>query len=104
MRTMLLSRRVVVLLAVAAFLTSLGDGAASAGAGRGGMTERERAIHVLNRLAFGPRPGDVERVLAMGVPAYIEEQLEPEKIPDPAATESLKPFATLEMTTAELFD
>ena len=36
--------------------------------------------HVLNRVAFGPRPGDVDRVRLMGVDAYIEEQLHPERI------------------------
>src|SRR5208337_5334940 len=44
--------------------------------------ERERAIHALNRLAFGPRPGDVDRVLAMSVDKWIVQQLEPEKIDD----------------------
>jgi uncharacterized protein (DUF1800 family) len=34
-----------------------------------------RAAHVLNRVAYGPRPGDVARVADMGVAAYIEEQL-----------------------------
>ncbi|MBW8902340.1 MAG: DUF1800 family protein, partial [Massilia sp.] len=34
-----------------------------------------QAQHVLNRLAFGPRPGDVERVTRMGVPRWIDEQL-----------------------------
>ncbi|HLV81527.1 MAG TPA: hypothetical protein VKT32_14670, partial [Chthonomonadaceae bacterium] len=32
------------------------------------------AVHVLNRMAFGPRPGDVTRVAAIGAAAYIEEQ------------------------------
>jgi uncharacterized protein (DUF1800 family) len=36
--------------------------------------------HVLNRVAFGPRPGDVERVRRIGVDAYIDEQLRPERI------------------------
>jgi len=44
--------------------------------------ERARALHVLNRLTFGPRPGDVDRVVAMGVDRYIEQQLNPEKIRD----------------------
>ncbi|WP_296947258.1 DUF1800 domain-containing protein [uncultured Massilia sp.] len=42
-----------------------------------------QAVHVLNRLAFGPRPGDVERVRRMGVQAWIAEQLHPERIPLP---------------------
>lgn len=43
----------------------------------------QQAVHVLNRLAFGPRPGDVERVQRMGVQQYIDEQLHPESIPMP---------------------
>jgi len=42
-----------------------------------------QALHVLNRLAYGPRPGDVERVASMGVRRWIEQQLHPETIPLP---------------------
>ena len=38
--------------------------------------------HVLNRLTFGPRPGDYARVAAQGVPAFIEEQLAPQQLAD----------------------
>ena len=38
------------------------------------------AVHVLNRLGFGPRPGDIERVMKMGLDAYIDQQLHPETI------------------------
>jgi hypothetical protein len=48
------------------------------------MTASEQALHVLNRLGFGPRPGDVDRVLAMGVSAYVDRQLEPAGISDDA--------------------
>ncbi|HEV8117931.1 MAG TPA: DUF1800 domain-containing protein [Thermoanaerobaculia bacterium] len=68
------------------------------------LTQREAAIHVLNRLGFGPRPGDVDRVLAMGIPAYVERQISPEGIPDAAVEASLKRFATLSMTASELYD
>ena len=44
------------------------------------LTERERATHVLNRMAFGPRPGQVERVMKMGVENWMREQLERESI------------------------
>jgi uncharacterized protein (DUF1800 family) len=43
-----------------------------------------QAVHVLNRLAFGPRPGDVERVTQMGVQRWIDAQLQPETIALPA--------------------
>jgi uncharacterized protein (DUF1800 family) len=42
------------------------------------------ALHALNRLAFGPAPGDLERVARIGAPAWIEEQLHPERIALPA--------------------
>ena len=44
------------------------------------MDEPKRALHALNRLAFGPRPGDVERVTAMGVDKWIDQQLHPAKL------------------------
>jgi uncharacterized protein (DUF1800 family) len=43
-----------------------------------------QAAHVLNRVAFGPKPGDIERVAQMGVQRYIESQLDPASIPYPA--------------------
>lgn len=60
-------------------------------------------ITTLNRIAFGPRPGDFERVQKMGVDAYIEEQLTPEKIDDTPLEQWLdKAFPTLKMSTLEL--
>ena len=44
----------------------------------GDMTSGERAMHALNRLSFGPRPGDFEHVRAIGVEAYLHQQLNPE--------------------------
>jgi uncharacterized protein (DUF1800 family) len=58
--------------------------------------------HVLNRIAFGPRPGDVERVQAMGLAAYIEEQLHPERLADAALSERLAGFETLGMSSRDL--
>ena len=39
-------------------------------------------MHALNRLAFGPRPGDFEHVRAIGVETYLHQQLNPETIRD----------------------
>ena len=44
--------------------------------------ELDAISHVLNRLTFGPRPGDYARVTATGVEAFIEEQLAPERLSD----------------------
>src|SRR5712691_10710766 len=68
------------------------------------MNEQKRALHVLNRLAFGPRSGDVERVTAMGVYKWIDQQLQPEKIDDRALDARLAPFRTLRMDTRELVE
>jgi uncharacterized protein (DUF1800 family) len=66
------------------------------------LTAREQALHVLNRLGFGPRPGDVDRVVAMGVSAYVEQQLHPGRIPDGPAEALLAGLPTLGMSNAEL--
>src|SRR5438128_2287784 len=65
------------------------------------MNEQQRAIHALNRLTFGVRPGDVQRVLAMGVDPWIEQQLAPEKIDDRALDARLAPLRSLRMSTQD---
>jgi uncharacterized protein (DUF1800 family) len=63
----------------------------------------ERVItHVLNRLGFGPRPGDIERVKRMGLTAYINDQLNPSQIADTALVARLEQFPTLAMSQEEL--
>ena len=42
------------------------------------------ALHVLNRLGYGPAPGDLARVRQVGIDRYIDEQLHPERLPLPA--------------------
>jgi uncharacterized protein (DUF1800 family) len=59
-------------------------------------------IHVLNRIGFGPAPGDVARVREMGLAAYIDRQLHPERIDSAALSERLAGFETLGMSTREL--
>ena len=54
------------------------------------LSEEQRILHVLNRLGFGARPGDVERVKAMGLENYINQQLNPEKITDTVAENKIK--------------
>src|SRR5207248_10203019 len=66
------------------------------------MDQQKRAIHVLNRFTFGPRPGDVQRVEAIGIDKWFEQQLNPEKINDSALEARLAPFRTLKMKTDEL--
>ena len=68
------------------------------------LSEDQRILHVLNRLGFGVRPGDVERVKAMGIDNYIAQQLFPEKIDDSASEAKLQNLETLRMSTAELYE
>ena len=68
------------------------------------LTPRQKAVHVLNRLGFGPRPGDVERVEKMGVEAYIRRQLAPETIDDATAEKAVAPLDTLKMHSSYLMD
>jgi uncharacterized protein (DUF1800 family) len=67
-----------------------------------GLDDRQRALHALNRLTFGPRPGDVDRVLAIGVDKWIDQQLHPDKIDDSALEARLAPLRTLNMDTREI--
>jgi uncharacterized protein (DUF1800 family) len=67
------------------------------------MTADQKALHALNRLTFGPRPGDIEMVQQKGLDHWIEQQLHPSAIPqNPVLETKLAPFDTLRMTTAEL--
>ena len=61
------------------------------------------SVTVVNRVSFGPRPGDYERVQALGIDAYIEEQLHPESIDDTALDQTLaSTYPTLSMSAADL--
>ncbi|MCM3870277.1 MAG: DUF1800 domain-containing protein [Pyrinomonadaceae bacterium] len=68
------------------------------------LSDEQRIQHVLNRLGFGARPGDLERVKAMGVERYIEQQLDPGKISDALAETKVKDLPTLSMTTVQLYE
>jgi hypothetical protein len=53
-------------------------------------------VHVLNRAGFGPRPGDVAHVREVGLAAWIDQQLQPERIPDTAVEARLRSYETLD--------
>jgi uncharacterized protein (DUF1800 family) len=69
-----------------------------------GSNNEQKALHLLDRLGYGPRPGDLERVTAMGPERYIEEQLEPERIAQPPELrQRLAALDTAGLSAAELF-
>ncbi|HWC98188.1 MAG TPA: DUF1800 family protein, partial [Candidatus Sulfopaludibacter sp.] len=62
-------------------------------------------VHALNRLTFGPGPGDVEEVRRIGLDKWIDLQLHPDRIPDnPVLAEKLKPLETLHMDAADIIE
>ena len=67
-----------------------------------GLTEDEAILQALNRLGFGPRPGDLERVKEMGLQKWIDKQLHPDSIDDSALEARLERFPTLKMSSAKL--
>ncbi len=67
------------------------------------LTDDQKILHVLNRLGFGARPGDVERVKAMGIDKYIEQQLNPNSISDALAESKVKNLDVLSMSNEEIF-
>ncbi|HKC83590.1 MAG TPA: DUF1800 domain-containing protein, partial [bacterium] len=72
-------------------------GAATAG-------EIDLASHLLNRCTFGARPGDRESLLSLGSTAWIETQLNPQRIEDTEAEHVLRRFPTLQEPAGELYE
>jgi len=67
------------------------------------IPKEQRIEHALNRLTFGPRPGDAEQVRAIGLKQWIDQQLHPEQIAEnPVLLEKLKLLDTLNLSSAEL--
>src|SRR6476469_909602 len=100
MRSGLLKTTLAVGLAAAALFGSTGPGPALSAAAP--PSDDKTLIHVLNRIGFGPRAGDVEKVRAMGLQAYIDQQLHPERIPDSGMSGRLADFATLRMSSRDI--
>jgi uncharacterized protein (DUF1800 family) len=70
----------------------------------GEESKQDRILHVLNRLAFGPRPGDFEHVSAIGPERYVQEQLHPESIAIPGdLSRRVNDLHTLHMNPIALF-
>jgi uncharacterized protein (DUF1800 family) len=68
------------------------------------LSADEAVLHALNRLAYGPRPGDVERVKQLGLAKWIDLQLSPNSIDDRAVESRLEALPTLRLSTAKLIE
>src|SRR5260370_5968833 len=104
------SRRAVALLslivAISAVLLTAGDKKTKSKSAEtlSQMDDDKRIVHALNRLTFGVRPGDVERVRAVGLDNWLDQQLHPDKIDDSSVEARLAPFRTLRMSTREMVE
>jgi len=102
----LITRAVVVLLACTfcfppSFISLVAHGAAKKS---GTMTGDQRIAHVLSRLTFGARPGDFEKVKAMGAEAFINQQLDPDSIDNSVSIAKLRRLPTLGMATPVIIE
>jgi uncharacterized protein (DUF1800 family) len=67
------------------------------------ISNDQKIFHALNRLTFGPRPGDFDEVRKLGIKKWIDLELHPDRVPEnPALENKLAPLDTLRMTSAEL--
>src|SRR5262249_46288871 len=64
----------------------------------------ETIVHVLNRIGFGPRAGDIDHVKRIGLQRYIDEQLRPDRISDAALAPRLARLTTVGMRSREIAD
>jgi uncharacterized protein (DUF1800 family) len=68
------------------------------------LTEDEAILHALNRLAYGPRPGDKENIRKVGLAKWVDQQLAPDSIGDSALDERLQSYPTLRTSSKQLLD
>src|SRR5450432_27604 len=66
------------------------------------LNEQERALQMLDRFTFGPRPGDLSVVVGMGADAWFEQQLNPDAVPDAALDKRLADFPGLRLPVNQL--
>ncbi len=68
------------------------------------LSPDEKILHVLNRFAYGPRPGDLERVRAMGLNAWFQQQFNPRSIKDDALEARLESYPAMQLSLAKLME
>jgi len=68
-----------------------------------GLTEQQAAMHLLNRFTFGPRPGDVDKLVQMGLENWLEQQLKGD-LPESRLNAKLQHYPVLTMKTLDIVD
>ncbi|MDX2041867.1 MAG: DUF1800 domain-containing protein [Acidobacteriota bacterium] len=66
------------------------------------LSAEQKTIHLLDRITFGARPGDAERLMKLGWEKFLDEQLHPERISDTAVEQKLKGIESIHLSNAEL--
>src|SRR5262245_14560755 len=66
------------------------------------LTEEQKVAHLLDRVTFGARPGDVERVMKLGWEKYLDEQMRPDRISDEVIDQKLKNIESIHLSNSEL--
>ena len=97
------AKKLTVILVLAAFILPTFALGGVDGKPKNSLTEDQKILHILNRLGFGARPGDLEKVKAIGIKKYIEQQLDPASIDDSATEAKLDRLAVPKLSTEELF-
>lgn len=109
MRPSVISNKLLVLYMVTALVCSGPTGLAQQSASRSGrakaarsLTAEQKAVHLLNRITFGPRPGDVEQVMKTGWEKFLDEQLHPERLADQLAEQKLQAIPSALMSAQQI--
>ena len=96
-------RRLALTLTAMALISGLPRNSKAGGRFDSKLSKDQQILQVLNRLTFGPRPGNVEEIRRLGVDKWVELQLHPDRIPEnPVLEEKLKPLETLRMAPDEI--
>lgn len=66
------------------------------------LSAEQKTTHLLDRITFGARPGDVERMMKTGWEKYLDDQLHPDRISDVALDQKLKNIESIHLSNAEL--
>ena len=68
------------------------------------LSQEQRIVHFLNRTSFGPTKSDIQRATRIGIRAYLDEQLTPERIADNGADEKVAALKTMRLNSRELIE
>lgn len=66
------------------------------------LSAEQKAVHLLNRISYGPRPGDVKKVMDMGWEKFLDDQIHPERISDQLVEQKLQDIPSIHLSTEQL--